>query len=41
MDMDEFDADAFTGNVDHLTATEEGGIEMHFKNGRIKAWQNR
>ena len=37
--MDDFDGKAFTEQIDHITALEDGSLEYIFKDGRAKKWQ--
>lgn len=37
--MDDFDGEAFTEQIDHITALEDGSLEYIFKDGRAKKWQ--
>ena len=39
MGMKEFDAEAFNGTVDHITAFPDGSLEIHFYDGRAERWQ--
>ena len=39
MGMEEFDAEAFNGTVDHITAFPDGSLEIHFYDGRAERWQ--
>lgn len=39
MGMEEFEAEAFKGTVDHITALEDGSLEFHFYDGRAERWQ--
>ncbi len=39
MGMDDFDGAAFTEQIDHITAYEDGSLEYRFKDGRVKKWQ--
>ena len=39
MGTEDFDGDAFTEQVDHITAYEDGSLEYEFKDGRTKKWQ--
>ena len=37
--MDDFDGKAFTEQIDHITALEDGSLVYIFKDGRAKKWQ--
>lgn len=37
--MDDFDGKAFTEQIDHITALEDGSLEYFFKDRRAKKWQ--
>ena len=37
--MEDFDGEAFTEQIDHITALEDGSLEYIFKDGRAKKWQ--
>ena len=39
MGMDDFDGAAFTEQIDHITAYEDGSLEYTFKDGRARKWQ--
>ena len=39
MGMEEFDAEAFNGTVDYITAFPDGSLEIHFYDGRAERWQ--
>ena len=39
MGMEEFDAEAFNGTVDYVTAFPDGSLEIHFYDGRAERWQ--
>ena len=39
MGMEEFDAEAFNGTVDYITAFPDGSLEIHFFDGRAERWQ--
>ena len=39
MGMEEFDAEAFNGTVEHITAFPDGSLEIHFYDGRAERWQ--
>ena len=39
MGMEEFDAEAFNGTVDYITAFLDGSLEIHFYDGREERWQ--
>ncbi len=39
MGMEEFDAEAFNGTVDYITAFPDSSLEIHFYDGRAERWQ--
>ena len=39
MGMEEFNAEAFNGTVDYITAFPDGSLEIHFYDGRAERWQ--
>ena len=39
MGMEEFDAEAFNGTVDYITASPDSSLEIHFYDGRAERWQ--
>ncbi len=39
MGMEEFDGEAFSEAIDHITALEDGSLEFHFYDGRAERWQ--
>lgn len=39
MGMEEFDEEAFSEAIDHITALEDGSLEFHFYDGRAERWQ--
>ncbi len=39
LDIDEFDEKTFTEQIDSVTVLEDGSLEYHFYDGRLKGWQ--